>query len=298
MRETRFTCWFQGEPGLYVASVNKHRGRWRAVYRGADGKWREKAIPPGTPAKERRAFAHELEAREKRIAEGLEVPPSAETLASASARYLKAVRNARGYRGVESFWRCRILPVLGGVPVGQLKPTQVDELLVRPMGRETTSAALKTALVAAGLVTGWETVCCAGTRGKHAPKEKCGYVGQGRPETGGKCPRCGGLNLIARGIPIDFSPKGFRSSGITRIVEATGSIAAAAEQAGHARTSTTEAHYVKVSKAYVADAVAKAFAPPAPPSPPPPPPPVFRLSPRAEANRRWRMEASVAEMKR
>lgn len=424
-----------------MASVNKHRGRYRAVYKDASGRWREKAVPKGMKKEAAKQFANALETRETQIREGLAVAPSAETLLEASVRYLRSIRNTRGHATVEGLWRCRVLPVLGAGRASQLRPTQVDEFLEglkeegyadntrlrirstlsacyewlirdgvvasnpvrtakriraskgkpqvltysqvmaladaaaypglryaillayytacrpgellgatwaevdldrgelqversmrgatttktgrsravslpppavalltrmraealarskaghlsgeplflnsegRPMERRSFARTLATALVAAGLVLGWETVCCHGG---------CRYVGQGKPEPGAQCPKCSRRNLRARGLPIRFSPKGFRSSSITQIVESGGSIKAAAEQAGHSRTGTTEGHYLEVSKPYVAEAVRKAF-------PGTELAPVVPLRARELAAIRWKVESVIAEVKR
>lgn len=369
-----------------------------ARYKGADGKWHEKATPVGTSAAAAKTLAHELEMRALRVVQGLSVAPSAETIESAAKRYLKAIRHHRSLKSIEGRWRLHILPALGKVPAAQLRPTQVDALLAsmkdggysqqtrrhvrntisalfewlrkdraveqnpvkqvasipvprgspkaltreevlaiareasfpglrhlvllgfytaarpgellaarksdvdmaaaqlhirRTAGSDTTKTgrarvadlpqpalevlreivaavpgeelflnavghpmqlreaarAFKTAVKRAGLVRGWEAVCRRAT---------CRNVEPRKPAAGERCERCGFV-LYARALPANLSLKDLRSSSITHIIEATGSVAAAQDQAGHASEATTQRHYRAVRKPYVADAVRRAF---------------------------------------
>jgi integrase len=119
-----------------VATVRKRkrgtRAHWFARYKGADGLWHEAVIPEGvkgtTAAKE---WAAALELREKQVALGLQVAPSNEPLESAAKRYLEAIRHHRSFVSIEGRWRLHLLPTLGNVPVSQLRPTQVEELLAK-----------------------------------------------------------------------------------------------------------------------------------------------------------------------
>jgi integrase len=119
-----------------MASVSKRKrrgarvARWRASIKGADGAWHERAPPKGLKGyKAVQAWADAEELRQRNIREGKELPPSTETLGAAAARYLHSIRTTRGHRTVEGLWRCRILPVLGAVPVSHLRPAQVDQLM-------------------------------------------------------------------------------------------------------------------------------------------------------------------------
>jgi len=382
-----------------MASVRKRRGHWFARFKGADGKWHEAALPDNTSGKAAaQRLAQQLEEREWSVKEGLRAAPSTETISGASVRYLEAIRHHRSLNSIEGRWRLHILPALGEVPIGQLRPTQVEALLsklnddgysqqtrrhvrvtlsafyewlrkdravernpveevdtipvpkgspkaltedevlavaaaasfpglrhlillafytaARPgellalrkpdvsfedaqlhiehtVGSDTTKTgkarvaflpapalvvledifrtvpgeylflnavgnpmqlreaarAFKTAVKRAGLVRGWEAVC---------RRASCRNVAARRPTDGERCPRCSFV-LYARALPADVSLKDLRSTSITQIIEQTGSVAAAQEQAGHASESTTQRHYRAVRKPYVADAVNRAF---------------------------------------
>lgn len=118
-----------GEP---LASVRKKKGRWFARFVDASGRPREKVLPE-TVRREAAALhlAHELQALQFAVREGLQSRPSTETLKDASARYLEAIRAQRSWADTEARWRNHILPVLGAVLVGQLRPTQVQALLAK-----------------------------------------------------------------------------------------------------------------------------------------------------------------------
>lgn len=106
-----------------MATVRKRRGRWFARIKGADGKWHELSRPKATHGRaEAQRLAQEMEAREWRIGQGLQAPPSVEAISAASVRYLQAIRHHRSWPSIESRWRLHILPALGEVLVSQLTP--------------------------------------------------------------------------------------------------------------------------------------------------------------------------------
>lgn len=111
-----------------MASVRKREGRWYARMPGRGGK--EYALPEAVRAKsEALRLAHELELRDWRIEQGLQAPPSPETVAEAWERYLHAIRKHRSISSISSRWRQHILPALGRVPYQQVRPTQIEALL-------------------------------------------------------------------------------------------------------------------------------------------------------------------------
>lgn len=115
-----------------VATVRKREGRWFARFVDASGRPREKVLPETVRrGAEALRLAHELQAREFAVREGLQVKPSTETLNEASTRYLEAIRAQRSWKDTEARWRNHILPTLGKVLVGQLRPTQVQALLAK-----------------------------------------------------------------------------------------------------------------------------------------------------------------------
>lgn len=91
----------------------------------------EYCLPAAVRAKpEAIRLAHELELRDFRIANGLSAAPSAETIAEAWERYRAVIQEKqRSFTTTAGRWKKWILPALGDVPVQQLRPVQVEDLL-------------------------------------------------------------------------------------------------------------------------------------------------------------------------
>jgi integrase len=113
-----------------MATVRKKRGRWSARYKDSAGKWREKAVPQDSNNRATAlSLAFELEGRDWRIREGLQVAPSKETVAAAAKRYLHAIRKHRSVKSITCRWNIYILPAIGEKSISLVKPTDIEAIL-------------------------------------------------------------------------------------------------------------------------------------------------------------------------
>ncbi|RKI08316.1 site-specific integrase [Corallococcus sp. AB030] len=114
--------------GTDMAGVRKRGQRYYAILKDSAGRKVERAVK-GRTLTEARKNARDLEERAWRTRNNLGTEPTAETLAEAAPRFLKASRHQASFNSLESRWRLHILPALGALPVGQIRPTNIDELL-------------------------------------------------------------------------------------------------------------------------------------------------------------------------
>lgn len=111
-----------------MAGIQRKGGRYYAIFKDAAGKKVVRAVK-GRTLTEARKNARDLEERAWRTRNNLGTEPTLETLAEVAPRFLKASRHQSSFNSLESRWRLHIVPALGALPVGQIRPTHIDELL-------------------------------------------------------------------------------------------------------------------------------------------------------------------------
>lgn len=114
-----------GSTEKHLASLRYKNGKPYSIRH--DGT--ETLLPKGIKARAAKDLLDAYATKRIHIKLGLDVLPSTETVADASARFLEEIRHRRSYASIEGRWRLHIIPKLGKCVVSQVKPTQVEGVL-------------------------------------------------------------------------------------------------------------------------------------------------------------------------
>lgn len=117
-----------------MAYVERHRSKWRIVWRDERGRLRRKSTMCETK-KKAQDMADDLEREAERVRMGLQRSrPVPVTFAQTVGKYLPSIADMRSYKHVESRIRLHVLPALGDKLLTEIVPADIKSLLAAKVG--------------------------------------------------------------------------------------------------------------------------------------------------------------------